>query len=145
MIGDRGRLRKIGALTVDWIRKLAKDPRAVAAAPYLLPTIAAWDAGQDTVLRGAPVLVVAMAPAEVATGSADVVIAQAHLDLYAPVLGLGTCWAGLLQGAMANSPETRAAVGVPDGYPHHYALMLGYPDVRFFRAPERKAPKITFT
>ena len=91
MIGDRGRLRKIGALTVDWIRKLAKDPRTVAAAPYLLPTIAAWDAGQDTVLRGAPVLVVAMAPAEVATGSADVVIAQAHLDLYAPVLGLGTC------------------------------------------------------
>lgn len=144
VIGDRGRLREIGALTVAWLRKIVEDPRAVAAAPYLLPTIAAWDAGQDTVLRGAPVLVVAMAPAEVMTGSVDVAIAQTYLDLYAPVLGLGTCWAGLLQGAMANAPEARAAVGVPDGYPHHYALMLGYPLVRFFRAPERKAPRITF-
>ncbi|NLV30415.1 MAG: 4Fe-4S binding protein [Acidobacteria bacterium] len=144
VLDDGPRLREIGALTVAWLRKVVEDPRAVAAAPYLLPTIAAWDAGEDTVLRGAPALVVAMAPAEVMTGTVDVTIAQAYLDLYAPVLGLGTCWAGLLQGAMANAPETRAAVGIPEGYPHHYALMLGYPDVRFFRTPERKAPRITF-
>lgn len=112
VLDDGPRLREIGALTVAWLRKVVEDPRAVAAAPYLLPTIAAWDAGEDTVLRGAPALVVAMAPAEVMTGTVDVTIAQAYLDLYAPVLGLGTCWAGLLQGAMANAPETRHSRGL---------------------------------
>ena len=58
--------------------------------------VAGWDAGFDTVLRDAPVIVVASAPKEAMNGLGDVTLALSYLDLMAPTMGLGTCWAGLL-------------------------------------------------
>ena len=74
----------------------------------------------------------------------DLTLALSYLDLFAPALDLGTCWAGLLQGAMLNSPAVKVAVGIPESYPHHYPMMVGYPEFKFHRLPERKAPKIVF-
>jgi nitroreductase/NAD-dependent dihydropyrimidine dehydrogenase PreA subunit len=144
VITEKERLKKIAGMTVDWMRVLAEDPRVVAAAPYLPAAVAAWDAGCDSVLRGAPALVVAMAPAKAINGYVDLTLALSYFDLLAPVLGLGTCWAGMLQGALANAPGTKAAVGIPEGYPHHYPIMLGYHTVRYYRMPDRKNPRITF-
>jgi len=138
-------IREIGGLVIEWLREVVKNPQVVAMSPYLPRIIAAWDAGFDSVLRNAPSVVVAMAPPEAAmTGMVDLTLALSYLDLFAPVMGLGTCWAGLLQGALVNSPAVKKAVGIPESYPHHYPLMLGYPGVKFYRLPERKAPKITF-
>ena len=144
VINDKSRIRNIAALTVDWLREIVKDPQVVAAAPYLPLAIAAWDAGEDSVLRGAPSVVIAIAPQEVMTGMVDLTLALSYLDLFAPAMGLGTCWAGLLQGALINSPSTKAAVGIPESYSQHYPIMVGYPDVKFYQVPERKTPKITF-
>jgi nitroreductase len=137
-------IRKIAELTVDWVRQIAKDPKVAAASPYLVMMLAAWDAGFDTVLRNAPAIVVASAPAEAVNGLGDVTLALSYLDLMAPAMGLGTCWAGLLHGAMVNVPSIREAVGIPANHPHHYAIMLGYPEAKYYRAPERRAPKIVF-
>ena len=120
------------------------DPRAAAAQPYLPRVVASWDEGRDSVLRDAPVLVLASAPKEAFNGLVDLTLALSYLDLLAPTLGLGTCWAGLLQGALLANPELKAAVGMPVEHLHHYPIMLGYPDVKYYRLPERKAPKITF-
>ena len=144
VISDRERLRRIGVLTIDWIRELIKNPQAVVAAPYLPAAVAAWDAGNDSVLRGAPTLVAAIAPSYAGLGMVDLTIALSYLDVFAQTLGLGTCWAGLVAGAMANSAAVREAVGVPENYTHFYPIMLGYPAVRFHRLPERKTPKITY-
>jgi nitroreductase/NAD-dependent dihydropyrimidine dehydrogenase PreA subunit len=145
VLSEKSRIREIAGLTVDWVRQLIKNPQVVAASPYLPLAVAAWDAGMDSILRSAPALVIAMTSQEAAmTGMVDLTLALSYLDLYAPVMGLGTCWAGLLQGALVNSPSIKKAVGIPDTYPHHYPLMLGYPDLKFYRLPERKAPKITF-
>ena len=144
VIRDRERLKKIGSLTIDWIRELMKNPQAVAAAPYLPAAVAAWDAGHDSVLRGAPSLVTAIAPSYAKLGLVDLTLALSYLDVFAQTLGLGTCWAGLVAGAMENSAAVREAGGVPDNYTHFYPIMLGYPAVRFYRTPQRKTPKITF-
>jgi len=72
----------------------------------------------------------------------DVTLALSYLDLMAPAMGLGACWAGLLQGAMLNAPSIKEFVGVPANHPHHYPIMLGYPEAKYYRVPERKAPKI---
>ena len=50
--------------------------------------------------------------------------------------------AGLLQGAMLASPSLKQAVGIPRDYPFHYPIMIGYVNVRYYRLPERQAPKI---
>jgi len=145
VLSNRLQIKEIASLVVEWLRQIVQNPQVVAASPYLPLTVAAWDAGSDSILRGAPALVIAMAPPEaVMTGLVDLTLALSYLDLYAPAIGLGTCWAGLLQGALVNSPAVKKAVGIPETYPHHYPLMLGYPDVKFYRLPERKIPKITF-
>ena len=144
VLTGKARIKEVAAMTVDWLRQLVKDPRVMAASPYLATVIAAWDAGFDSVLRDAPALVVASAPKEAMNGMVDLTLALSYLDLLAPAMGLGTCWAGLLQGALIASLPVKLAVGIPESHPHHYPMMLGYPDVKFYRLPERRTPKITF-
>jgi nitroreductase len=144
VLSDKSHLRRIAGVTVDWIRVVIKNPQVLAARPYLSTLVSAWETGHDSVLRSAPVLLLASAPKEAINGLIDLTLALSYLELLAPTLGLGTCWAGVLQGALLASPSARAAVGIAEGYPHYYGMMLGYPDVQFYRLPERKAPRITF-
>jgi len=74
----------------------------------------------------------------------DVSLALSYLDLAAQKLGLGTCWAGLVEAALQGSAEVRESVGLPDGHPYHYTMMLGYAKPKYTHLPERKAPKITW-
>jgi ferredoxin len=128
---------------VEWMRKLmAETPQSVP--PYFPLIIGAWDMGYNSVTWRAPVLIVASAPKEATTGMVDVSLALSYLDLAAQKLGLGTCWAGLVEAALQGSAALRESVGLPDGHPYHYAMMLGYPRSKFTRLPERKAPKITW-
>lgn len=144
VIDDRKRLDAICGTTMEWLKKMmtaAPDSPFALYAPLL---IEAWEQGIDVVLRGAPCLVVAMAPAEALTGTVDVPIALTHLELAAPVFGLGTCWVGMVQAMLMTAPESKEILGVPEAYPHHYPMMIGQPKVRYQRMPERKAPRITW-
>jgi nitroreductase/NAD-dependent dihydropyrimidine dehydrogenase PreA subunit len=144
VIADKLRIKKMAGLSIDWLREVVKDPRAIEGRPYLPRILEAWDAGYDSVLRNAPVVVVASAPREAMNGLIDLTIALSYLDLMAPAMGLGACWAGLLQGAFLGAPSIKAAGGMPDDHPHHYPMMVGYPGAKYFRLPERRAPKIVF-
>jgi len=141
---DSDKIKELSKQTVDWMRSvLEKDPQP-AYAPYMPMIVAIWDAGYDIVLRNAPAVVVASAPREDPNGLVDVTLALSYLELAASAGGLGTCWAGLVQGAMLSSPRIKKEMGIPQGHPHHYPMMLGYPKPRYFRLPERKAPKISW-
>ena len=138
---DVERIKEIAGLTVEWLRKLvANSPQTVP--PYLPLMIGAWDMGYNSVTWSAPAVIVASAPKEATTGMVDVSLALCYLDLAAQSLGLGTCWAGVVEGALQGSAEVRKFVGVPEGHPYHYAMMVGYPKPKYSRLPERKAPKI---
>ena len=100
--------------------------------------------GYNSVVWSAPALVVACAPEEATTGLVDVTLALSYLELAAPKLGLGTCWAGLVDHALQESASVREVIGLPDGYPDHYPMMVGYPKPKYIRLPERKAPKVTW-
>jgi nitroreductase/NAD-dependent dihydropyrimidine dehydrogenase PreA subunit len=140
---DADRIKEIAGLTVEWMRKITTElPQWVP--PYFSLTIRAWDLGYNSVTWRAPVLIVASAPMEATTGMVDVSLALCYLDLAAQKLGLGTCWAGLVEGALQGSASVRESVGLPEGLPYHYAMMLGYPKLKYTRLPERKPPKITW-
>ena len=142
VISDREQIRDLAEQTVGWMRRvLEKDPQP-ANAPYMPIIVGAWDMGFDAVLRDAPGLVIATAPKEDPNGMVDLTLALSYLELAAPVLGLGTCWAGLLQGALLSHVPLKAVAGIPEGFPHHYPMMIGYPKARYYRLPERKAPRI---
>lgn len=140
---DRDAIHGFAGAAVDWMKGvLKKDPQAKRF-PYMPLLVAAWDAGYDGVLRNAPGLVVASASRAASNGQVDVTLALSYLDLAAPTLGLATCWAGLLQGAMLSQPALKAAIGIPEDHPYHYPMMIGFTRARYFRLPQRKAPKIT--
>ena len=143
VLTDRAEIRNIAGKTVDWMREvLASSPES--APPYMPMVVAAWDMGFDAVLRDAPALVVASAPREANNGMVEVALALCYFELAAPRLGLGTCWAGLLQGALLTSAPLRRMVGIPEGHPHHYPMMVGITKSKYYRLPERKAPRITW-
>ena len=140
---DPEMINGIAEQTVAWLREvIEKAPESVP--PYFPLIAGAWDMGYNSVTWSAPALVLASAPQEAVSGRVDVTLALAYFELAATKLGLGTCWAGLVYGAMQSSAVVREAAGLPEGHPHFYPMMVGYPKAKYRRAPERNAPKITW-
>ena len=146
VFNDKGKINNLAGLVAEWIRDIVDNNPENAPYPIerLRLFLAAWDAGSDVILRNAPSLVIATASEEVGNGIVDPTIALSYLELAAPILGLGTCWAGLLRRGMLNSPSIRKVIGISDRYPHYYPMMLGYPKFKYHRLPERKPPKIAW-
>ncbi len=140
---DPDSVKGIAERTATWMRKvLEKAPQAVPS--YFPLILGAWDMGYNSVTWSAPALVLASAPKQATTGMVDVTLALTYFELAAPKLGLGTCWAGLVCGAMQGSAAVREAIGLPEGHPHYYPMMVGYAKPKYVRVPERNAPKITW-
>jgi nitroreductase/NAD-dependent dihydropyrimidine dehydrogenase PreA subunit len=139
---DRKDIRRFAELTAEWIRQVLQTVPARNLPPYFPPILTGWDAGRDTILRDAPVLILAMAPAESPNGLVEVSIALTYLQLAALPMGLGTCWAGLIQRALLQYPPLKEAFGLPQKTVNHYPTMLGYPKTGYSRVPERKPPRI---
>lgn len=141
VIDDRDRIRSIGEKVIDWIRKWLETDKN-SAPPYMVRTIKNWEDGVDSIFHSAPCLVVAMAPDSARNGLVDLTLMLSYLELAAPGFGLGTCWAGMLQGALKSVPALRADLGIPSNFPFYYALMIGYAAVKYYRLPQRKSPEI---
>ena len=147
VITDRSKLKALSGLTIEWLRHELGNKADPSRPPRLQVVyqriVDGWDAGRDTILWDAPVLLVACAPESISSGLVDLIIALASLELAAPTLGLGTCWAGLLRGATLLWPQVKEILALPAGY-NHFPMMLGYPIPRYYRLPIRKTPKITW-
>ena len=142
VITDKDKMHALAGMAVERLRDVVAGKTQRAPLPYMAGIIAAWDAGYDAILRNAPALVVAYSPKEASNGMVDLTLSLSYLGLVAPVMGLGTCWAGLLQGALLSSPDLKQKLGLPAEYPYHYPMMLGYPKFKYHRLPERKPPGI---
>ena len=142
IIADPEKIHKLSELTVEWMRSILEKAPEAAHPPYFPPIVNAWDKGIDRVLRDAPILLVAHAPKEALNGMVDLTLALSYLELAAPTLNLGTCWAGMLQGALLSRPEIKSVMGLPENHSHHFPMMLGYAKPTYYRLPARKPPKI---
>ena len=110
------KIKEIAGGAVEWMRKvMAKAPQSVP--PYFPLIIGAWDMGYNSLTWSAPALIVAYAPKEATTGMVDVSLALSYLELAAPKLGLGTCWAGLVEGALQDPQRSGRRWGFPKGTP----------------------------
>jgi nitroreductase/NAD-dependent dihydropyrimidine dehydrogenase PreA subunit len=144
VVTDPEKVRTVAGLVVDWMREVTvADPRA-AQASRMDRLIDAWEKGEDVICRGAPHLVVAHAPKENSFASTSCAIALAYLDLAAPALGLGSCWAGYVHAAATFHPPLLRAMALPEGHEVHGAMMVGYPATPYHRLPTRRPPRITW-
>jgi len=135
-------VRKIAADTVDWARKIMQTDTGHPLKPILPMFIGAWERGEDHICHGAPHLVFAYAHKDNPVAFIDAIIALTHLDLAAPVFDLGTCWAGIVQIAMNESPKLVAGLGLPPDHVPMYGMMIGYPQYRYHQIPKRNALQV---
>ncbi len=143
LIHDTKELRRLTGLAIDWIRHMAAA-QAKNSVINFQGLVEALEAGSDPICRKAPHMIVAYGHKELPFARNDAFIALSYLDVAAPSFGLGTCWAGFFQGALANWLPLRNELNLPDGCVPIFAMMLGYPAVRFHRVPRRNPLSLTW-
>jgi nitroreductase/NAD-dependent dihydropyrimidine dehydrogenase PreA subunit len=131
-VNDADKVRALSAETINWAR----------AADSSSPMVAQWENGYDYILRGAPALVVAIAPEDYAWAKQDSAIALTFLELAAEARGLGVCWAGILTRAAAVHAPLRQALSVPEGYIVCGGLMLGEGTYKYRLVPTREPLRV---
>ena len=136
LINDKDKIQDLAEHVVEWMRQMSKVNEEYAR--YFSRPIAAWDEGVDTVLRSAPALAVAVAHSAIPAGLEDGVTAISQVELAAPSLGLGTCWAGFFYFAASSSKEIQGYISISEGEKCVGAVMLGYPQFKYRRIPQRK-------
>jgi len=135
---------KIGAHVIDWMRYVLKTHPQTAQLFNMETLILEWDRGTDRICRDAPLLVFAYASDEFASAAADCHIALAYLELALPGFGLGSCWAGYVNTGVNQWPDLAKELKLPEKHTCHGALMVGYPKLKYYRAPRRNAPDIRY-
>ncbi|MBI5177922.1 MAG: nitroreductase family protein [Nitrospinae bacterium] len=137
-------VQRIAGHIAELMRHLVAEKHPVAAQYQLDRRVAAWDAGDRSILRQAPCLVIAHAPAAYPLAQVDCAIALSYLELAAPSFGLGTCWAGSLTIPLVEWSPLRTELGLPEGHTWFGALMVGHPKYAYHRIPSRNKASVVW-
>ena len=141
VIDNPSRLKEITAATMAW----AENRQTLA--PHLASMVAFHRAtGWDNVLRNAPCLILALMDE-----STRPMFRQngrfmlTYAELYAPMLGLGSCWAGLFEvAAMDGDPQLLDLLKLPQGKIVTGAIVAGIPRYRHKRIPQRHPLQVSW-
>jgi nitroreductase len=144
VVYDKDELHRLTGMVADWMRDVIKKQPAMAAALHMELVVGAWDLGVDVICRDAPHLIIAHGSGADVTAQTACTIALTYLDLAAPSLELGTCWAGFFQAAAMLWEPLQKALALPKGHAGFGAMMVGYPRHTYHRLPLRNPPVITW-
>ncbi len=145
VVANREGVTEVSDIVISWMRKLVRWRHPASKKPYDMKLfIMAYEAGMDVICREAPALVFNYTPKASPMGLTDSAIAMTSLDIAAPSLGLGTCWAGFVMAAASHHKPLVRHLGVPAGNVLTGAMMVGYPKFGYLRMPGRKEPNIVW-
>ncbi|TFG21443.1 MAG: 4Fe-4S dicluster domain-containing protein [Promethearchaeota archaeon] len=116
-------------------RKLVKDPSFLYSMGNLIKKV---EEGKDPIFFNAPCVIVLHSPVYGNMAGCDSGIALTHGMLAAQSRGLGTCWIGIAQETVQRIKKLAKWLGIPKGRKVWGVMILGYPKVKFLRAPPRK-------
>ena len=144
VIESRAVLGQLTAETVRWM-ELQVEQGVAAAKTYAQYAAMYRQMGRDSILRSAPCLVLATAADSFVRARENSHFTLAYAELYAPALGLGSCWAGLMEAAAygGHAPLLKL-LDIPAGRQLCGAIMVGYPEFKFPRWPDRKPLDVRF-
>ena len=130
--------------TIAWMEEPAQKNSA-AAKVYAQYVSIYRETGSDSILRYAPVLVLGTSANTFARGRENTLFSLAYVELLAPALGLGTCWAGLLEAAaFSGFAPLLKLLAIPEDRQLTGALMVGYPKHSFHRLVTRTPLDLIF-
>lgn len=144
LISDEQLIQQLASGTIDWMRMVMKGAPEMGNRYNFPALIASWEAGNDRICRNAPHLAICHTPTAHPIGMKDATIAAAHLELYLPSLGIGSCWAGYLMIAIEQSPELKKLIGLTAEQTVHAILMMGFPKYKYQTIPARNKANISW-
>jgi nitroreductase/NAD-dependent dihydropyrimidine dehydrogenase PreA subunit len=144
VLDNREELSKLSGIVADWMRWMTSNMPELARTWHMDKTLRRWEAGNDVILRDAPVVVVTHAEEHNRLAPSTCTIALTYLDLAATSMGLGCCWAGYFNAAATTFPPMKAALALPAGHQCFGSMMVGYSRFSYHRLPMRKPPSITW-
>lgn len=101
--------------------------------------------GIDMILRGAPSLILSTASMDFPKGRENSIFSLAYLELYAPTLGLASCWAGLFEVCVLSDHSPLLELfNIPEGKKITGAVMVGYPQYSYKKLVDRDPLDVTF-
>ncbi|MBV7276604.1 nitroreductase family protein [Clostridium thailandense] len=99
----------------------------------------------DTILRNAPSIILTLADDNFYNGRENSMISLSYLELYAPSLELGSCWAGIFEicARSDNSPMYKI-FNISEKKKITGAVMVGYPKYSYKRFTDRRPLSFSF-
>lgn len=137
VVTKRALMQQLTEATVQWLEEQIRQnvPWTLAFRSFVETY---RHTGKDTILLGAPHLIVATAPKELVLGHDNARYSLAYVELLAPTLGLGTCWAGLLEVCgFSGYPELYRLLDIGENRVITGAVMVGYPRYTYRRLVDR--------
>lgn len=95
--------------------------------------------GEDKLFFHAPALILT-----VAENPVNASLASSNMELMVNALGLGTYFSGFLLRAAQTNPKIAEFLGVPEGKNLVTCMVIGYPNIKYFRTTPRKDADILF-
>jgi len=130
-------LMRLSRIVVEWMRETVKLSPELAKR-FNMPAVIREEAKSGgRILRRAPHIIVAHAPADLPAAPVSTMLSLEYVELYAPALGLGTCWAGYAMACAQQFPAFSQFLKIPARRTITGILMAGYPRYRYHRLPAR--------
>lgn len=95
--------------------------------------------GEDKLFFHAPALVITVSP-----NTVNATLAASNMELMTNALGLGTFFSGFLARATQENPKIAEFLGIPEGQQLINCMVIGYPNIKYFRTTPRKEANINW-
>lgn len=144
VVDGRKNVDRLREIVIDWMREAVRFQPELANRYHMPAIIRSHEKGEDRVFRGAPHLIVAHASKNLAPAPVSTCLALEYVEIYATVLGIGTCWAGYAQACAQQFPAMSEFLKIPPDRVITGILMAGYPKYGYYRLPERNTLDISW-
>lgn len=140
LVDDPAVMDKLREATYAAITKAMQEDRLPPGMELFQQFAELWNAKKiDVIFRGAPHFLIASSPSDGPCPEADGVIGLSYFELLARSMGLGTVWDGLAKWSMTLiAPDLLTTLRVPEKHTVAYMMAFGKPDVKYYRAVQRK-------
>ncbi|MGV8073431.1 MAG: nitroreductase family protein [Syntrophobacteraceae bacterium] len=137
VVSGREILSRMSEIVVDWLSEMVRSQPKLARAFGASAIIQTYKDGEDIILRRAPQVIVAVGSKKRSTVPIATYLALEYVEIYAPVFGLGTCWAGYAQICARQTSAMSEFLEIPEDQVISGMMMVGYPKHAYHRLPER--------
>ena len=144
IVDDMKVMEEFRTLLYAELKKMAANPGPLARLIRILGEDQEQWLPTDRVLRHAPHFIACSYAEKAITGLPDVFINLSLFEALAIANGIGTLWCGYLDSCLKAIPALREFIGVPAGYNVGYAMLFGFPAVKYKRGVYRHPASVNY-